>query len=163
GSPLPYRDTAIVLVGGDSAAVVALSPADGAIVWGSESGGVSYAAASIVALAGSEQYIYFEPEGVVALDPRTGETLWRSPVQFNNGNHLTSAVKCDESSLWVGSQFNTGGGRLLKLSRAERSWKVEQAWFNDKLQATHTPWIREGDYVYGSIGFSTWFLCAVNW
>lgn len=163
GSPLPYRDTAIVLVGGDRAAVVALNPADGAIVWGSEPGGVSYAPAAILRLAGVEQCIYFEPQGVVSLDPAAGNTLWRSPIPFNNGNHLTSAVKCDESSLWVGSQFTTGGGRLLKLTRADASWKVEQAWFNNKLQATHTPWIREGDYVYGSIGFSTWFLCAVNW
>jgi outer membrane protein assembly factor BamB len=163
GSPLAYRDTAIVLVGGDAAAVVALNPADGNVVWGSESGGVSYAPAAVLTLAGVEQYIYFEPMGVVALDPGTGSTLWRSPIQFNNGNHLTTAVKCDESSLWVGSQFTTGGGRLLKLTRANGDWKVERAWFNDKLQATHTPWIREGDYVYGSIGFSTWFFCAVNW
>jgi outer membrane protein assembly factor BamB len=163
GSPRPYRDTAIVLVGGDRAAVIALNPADGAVVWGSESGGVSYAPASILTLAGVEQYVYFEPQGVVALEPGTGNVLWRSPIEFNNGNHLTSAVKCDESSLWVGSQFTTGGGRLLKLTRGEPNWKVEQAWFNNKLQATHTPWIREGDYVYGSIGFETFFLCAANW
>lgn len=163
GSPLPYRDTAIVLVGGDQAAVIALNPADGAVVWKSKPGGVSYAPGSIVSLAGSVQYVYFEPDGVVALDPATGRHLWNSPIEFNNGNHLTSVLKCDESSLWVGSQFDTGGGRLLKLTRAGGSWNVEQAWFNARMQATHTPWVREGDYVYGCTGFTTLFLSAANW
>lgn len=163
GSPLPYRDTAIIPVGGDQAAVIALNPADGRIVWKSEPGGISYATATILTLGGQDQYIHFEPEGVVSLDPSTGRTLWRSPIEFNNGNHLTTAVQCDDSNLWVGSQFATGGGRLLNVSKSADAWKAEQVWFDRKLQATHTPWIRQGDYVYGSIGFDIFFFAACNW
>lgn len=163
GSPLPYGDTAIVLVGGDKAAVAALNPAAGNLIWKSAPGGISYAAPTILTLGGKEQFIYFEPEGVVSLDPTSGGALWRSPIEFNNGNHLTTAVKCDDSNLWVGSQFATGGGRLLKLTPSGAKWDVEKVWFERKLQASHTPWIREGDYVYGSIGFDIFFLCACNW
>lgn len=164
GSPLPYRDTAIVLVGGEQAGVVAFNPADGAVVWKSEPGGISYAPPTITSLGGQEQFIFFEPEGVVALDPATGRTLWRSGIEFDNGNHLTAAVQCDEQNLWVGSQFPSGGGRLLRVTNQGETWQAEKVWFERKLQASHWTSIRIGDFVYGSIGGNdVSFLSAFHW
>jgi outer membrane protein assembly factor BamB len=48
GSPLHYKETVIVLVGGDEEAVVAFDPHDGAIVWKGAAGGVSYAPPTII-------------------------------------------------------------------------------------------------------------------
>ncbi len=189
GIPLPYERTAIVLVGGDNHAVVAFDPETGAAVWKSEAGGVSYAPPTITKLAGREQFIYFEPEGVVALDPSTGRTLWRSAIEFDNGNHLTPIVKCDDNHIWVGSQFLTGGGRLLELtasaalrnkgaaesapllnkegvggSKEAAPFEVKQIWFDKKLRASHWTSIRIGDYIYGSIGGNdVSFLAAFDW
>ncbi len=152
GSPLPYRDTIIALAGGSVAAVVALNPADGSVLWKSEPGGVSYAHPTITKMAGRDQFIYFEPEGVAGLDPATGKTLWKSPIEFDNGNHLTPAVKCDDEHLWIGSQFPTGGGRLLRITAKGDNMSVQQLWFTARLRASHWPLIRIGDLIYGSIG-----------
>lgn len=164
GNPLEYKGTILTLVGGDQAAVVALDPDDGSVVWKSAPGGVSYAQPTITRLAGREHYIYFEPEGVVALDPATGKTLWKHAIQFNNGNHLTPAVRCDESHLWVSSQFDTGGGRLLEVLAGEGGLAVKELWFTPRLKASHWTLHCRGDFLYGSIGGNdTSRLAAVRW
>lgn len=162
-SPLPYKDTVIVQVGGDSHSVIALRPEDGSVAWKGEPGGVSYAAATITSLAGRDQYLYFEPEGVVGMNPDDGRVLWRSPIEFDNGNHLTPIVKCDEAHIWVGSQFPSGGGRLLEISGGE-PMKATQHWFDAKLRASHWTNVRIGDYIYGSIGDNrVSFVAAFEW
>jgi len=163
-SPMPYNNSIIVQVGGNEHAVVAFHPDDGHVVWKSEPGGISYAQATITKLGGRDQFVYFEPEGVVGLNPSTGRVLWRKSIEFNNGNHLTPIVKCDENRIWVGSQFNTGGGRLLEITDGENGMEVSEKWFKRKLQASHWTSIRIGDFIYGSVGGNTTsFVAAFNW
>ncbi len=164
GSPLSYNGTILTLVGGDEAAVVAFDPADGSVVWKSGPGGVSYAQPTLTRIAGREHYIYFEPEGVVALDPVTGKTLWKHAIPFNNGNHLTPAVRCDENHLWISSQFDTGGGRLLEIQPGKGGLGVKELWFSPKLRTSHWTLHCRGDFLYGSIGGNdTSRLAAVRW
>ncbi len=164
GNPLPYRDTAIVQVGGDHYGVIAFRVNDGSIVWKSEPCGVSYAPATITKLVGEDQYIFFTPEGVMALNPSTGATLWRSEIPFNNGNHLTPVVRCDDEHLWVASQFLTGGARLLTIGKDGDRFEAKEEWLQKKLQASHWTSIRIGDHIYGSIGGNdVSFLSAFEW
>lgn len=128
GNPLPYAGKAIVLAGGYQHAVIAFDAQDGAVVWKSEAGGISYAQPTITRLVGRDQYIYFSPQGVRALDPATGKTLWRAPIEFNNGNHLTPVVPCDDRHLWVGSQFSSGGGRLLEIREIGKVLNAKKLW-----------------------------------
>lgn len=164
GNPLPYRDMVIVQVGGDTHGVLAFRAKDGTVAWKSAACGVSYAPATITKLLGEDQYIFFTPEGVMALNPSTGATMWHSDIPFNNGNHLTPAVRCDDEHLWVASQFMTGGGRLLKISKESDRFDVKEEWFQKKLQASHWTSIRIGDYIYGSIGGNdVSFFSAFEW
>lgn len=163
-SPMLYDDKVIVQVGGNRHAVVAFDPRDGSPVWKSQPGGVSYGAASIRKLAGRDQFIYFEPEGVVALDPASGALLWRWRIPVGNGNHLTPVVKCDDNHLFVASQFTSGGGRLLNITKRGAKFAVKELWFTAKLRASCWTHIKIGDYIYGSAGGHTLsFLAAFNW
>ncbi|MCP3981219.1 MAG: hypothetical protein GY716_18115, partial [bacterium] len=65
---------------------------------------------------------------------------------------LTGMVKCDERHVWVGSQFPTGGGRLLEITREDDSWTATRRWFETYLRASHWTAIRRGDHIYGSTG-----------
>ncbi len=164
GSPMHHEGKIIVLIGGTDHAVVAFDPADGSAVWKSQPGGVSYAPATITTLGGQEQFVYFSPQGVVALDPATGLTLWDSEIEFNNGNHLTPMVKCDDHHLWIASQFPSGGGRLLEIRHQDNAWTANTVWFETYLRASHWNSIRIGDFIYGSIGGnSTSIFTAFNW
>jgi enterochelin esterase-like enzyme/outer membrane protein assembly factor BamB len=162
--PMHYKGNVIVLVGGTDHAVVAFDPADGSTVWKSEPGGISYAATTLTTLGGRDQFVYFEPEGVVGLDPSTGRTLWRHEMEYNNGNHLTPIVKCDENHIWVGSQFPSGGGRLLEITSSGKKWSARRIWFETYLRASHWTSIRIGDFIYGSTGGNeVSLLTAFNW
>jgi len=162
--PMHHEGKIIVLVGGTDHAVVAFDPEAGSTVWKSEPGGISYAPTTLTTLGGREQFIYLEPEGVVGLDPATGQTLWRQPMEYSNGNHLTPIVKCDENHIWVGSQFPTGGGRLLEITGQGEKWSAKQIWFETYLRASHWTSIRIGDFIYGSTGGNeVSLLTAFNW
>lgn len=164
GSPLPYGDKVIVLVGGEKHRVIAVNPLDGATVWKSEPGAVSYAAPRLTTLAGQDQYIFFTPEDVVGLDPASGRILWRWRIPVDNGNHLTPIVKCSDNHIWVSSQFASGGGRLLHITREGDRWKVEELWFKSKLRGSCWTSIRLGAYIYGSAGgHNVSLLTAFNW
>jgi outer membrane protein assembly factor BamB len=163
-SPLLYDNKVIVQVGGENHAVVAFNPKDGAVEWKSEAGGISYGAASISRLAGQDQFIYFEPEGVVAIDPTHGKLLWRWRVPVDNGNHLTPVVKCDDDHLFVASQFSSGGGRLLNITKQGGKFTVKELWFTARLRASSWTQIKIGDYIYGSAGgHKISFFVAFNW
>ena len=163
-SPMLYGRVVIVQVGGDEHAVVAFNPGDGTLAWKSEAGGVSYAQATLTKLAGRDHFIYFSPEGVNALDPATGETLWHAPVPVDNGNHLTPIVKCDDNHIWVGSQFLAAGGRLLEIVKQGDGLQAKLIWHDRRLRTSHWTLIRLGDLIYGSTGGnSTSFLTAFNW
>jgi enterochelin esterase-like enzyme len=151
-SPLSYQGHVIVMVGGDDHAVVAYDPETGSTVWQSAPGGISYATPTLTTLGDKDQYVYFSPQGAVGLDPATGKTLWFHEMEYTNGNHLTPIVKCDDHHIWIGSQFRTGGGRLLEISGADDAWTAKQVWFETNLRASHWTSIRLGDYIYGSIG-----------
>ncbi|MEO1084426.1 MAG: PQQ-binding-like beta-propeller repeat protein, partial [Acidobacteriota bacterium] len=163
-SPLLYQGKILVLVGGTDHGVVSFDPADGSALWQSAPGGISYAPATLTTLGGQDHFVYFSPQGVVALDPSTGGQLWDSPMEYGNGNHLTPIVKCDDHHIWVGSQFPTGGGRLLEIRHQEGAWTAEQVWFETYLRASHWTSIRLGDFIYGSIGGNqVSILTAFNW
>lgn len=151
-SPIRYKNMLIVHVGGKDHSLIALNPEDGSIVWKGEPGGISYAQASIIKLAGQDQFIYFSPEGVNGLDPITGKLLWHFTVPIDNGNHLTPIVKCDENHIYVSSQFSSGGGRLLKISKVGQEMKAEELWFETNLRGSCWTLFRIGDYIYGSAG-----------
>jgi hypothetical protein len=163
-SPIPYYDFIIIQVGGDDHAVIAVDPITGADIWKSPPGGVSYAQASIIKLTGHDQYIYFSPEGINGLDPPTGQLIWHFDIPVGNGNHLTPIVQCDENHIFVSSQFDSGGGRLLRVYQDGRGTHVKQVWFDSELQASCWTNVRVGETIYGSAGghnFSV--LTAFHW
>lgn len=163
-SPIRYKNLALIQVGGDKHSVIAINPENGASIWESVPGGVSYAQPTVIKLAGVDQFIYFTPEGVNGLDPENGDFLWHSVIPVGNGNHLTPAVQCDENHLFISSQFNSGGGRLLKITQGSSGMQVEQIWFNQKMRASCWTFIRRGEVIYGSTGgHNSSFLSAFNW
>ena len=163
-SPLLYKGHLLVQVGGENHAVIGVDPKDGTTLWESDADGVSYAQARIINLGGVDQYIFFSPKNVIGMDPNTGRFLWSHPIPVDNGNHLTPVVKCDENHIWVSSQFDSGGGRLLEITRQGDRWNVDQKWFNSKLRGSCWTLIRIGDVIYGSAGgHNSSKMTAFNW
>src|SRR5262245_22349893 len=79
-SPLVDGDLVIVTPGGAQATMAALNKKTGAVVWKSAVPGgdpAGYASAIIVQAAGRKQYVQCLSKGMVGVDAKTGEFLWR--------------------------------------------------------------------------------------
>jgi outer membrane protein assembly factor BamB len=163
GIPLAYGGKLLVLVGGDQHAVVALNPEDGSVAWGSPARRVSYAPPRIVNIAGVDQYLFFSPNEVIAMDPTSGEFLWEYPVECGSENNLTSVVACPDDHLWVAAQLD-GGTRVLKITREDEQWQPEAIWTSRTIKQGHWSSIRLGDVIYGSLGDTAPMLVgAIDW
>ena len=79
-SPLVDGDMVIVTPGGADATLVALNKKTGALLWKSAVPGgdpAGYASAIIVQAAGRKQYVQLLSKGLVGVDAKTGQFLWR--------------------------------------------------------------------------------------
>ncbi len=162
GIPLEHDGKILVLVGGDQHAVVALDPTNGAVLWGSAPGRVSYAPPALLRLGGTDQLVYFSPTEVIGIDPRNGKQLWSYPVECVTENNLTPVALCPEDHLWVACQLD-GGTRVLKITPEGDAFRATAVWTSRTLKQGHWPSIVLGDYVYGSLGDSSSMFGAVNW
>jgi outer membrane protein assembly factor BamB len=79
-SPLVDGDVVVVTPGGSQATIVALNKKTGAVVWTSAVPGgdpAGYASAIVVQAGGRRQYVQFLSKGIVGVDAKTGQFLWR--------------------------------------------------------------------------------------
>jgi len=69
-SPIRYEETVIVLLGGSTQAVAALDPDDGAVVWRSGPGRISYGTPMVIHVDGQDQLVYQSEDEIIGLDRR---------------------------------------------------------------------------------------------
>ena len=160
-SPLAYKDTVIVTVGGKGKSVVAFNRSDGSVAWKNQDFEISYASPVIIDVDGQEQMIVFAAKKVAGMDPNDGTLFWEHPHETNYDVHASTPVWGDDNLLFVSSAYDTGS-RVLKLTRAGDKTQVQELWATRKMQLHYSNAIRVGDYVYGSSGQNTAFFMAVN-
>ncbi len=160
-SPIAYKDTVILPVGGEKHAVIAVDPQDGDIVWASEPGEISYAAPVLIDVDGQDQLVYFAPEHVMGMDPTDGRKLWSHPCANRYKNNCSQALWGPDNMLFAATQLE-GGARVIRLTREGDETKVEEVWANDDVKIFHWNAILKEGHVYSSIGGTTTTLAAVE-
>lgn len=151
-SPLPYKDTIIVQVGGPGQAVMALRQDDGAVVWRSGSFLVSEAPPGLIDFDGARQLVVFAGQAVHGLDPDTGAVLWAHPHDAGNDFNFQIPLWSDEDDILFLSSGYIGGSRALRLAQDGGVTRVEELWYDPQLRFTFLNPIRLGDFVYGTSG-----------
>jgi outer membrane protein assembly factor BamB len=161
-SPLAYKNTIILTLGGADQTLVALNQKDGKVVWKNQTLDMSPSSPIIINVDGQEQLVAFLGKEVVGLDPNNGELFWRHPHETEFGLNISTPVWGADNLLFISSAYN-GGSRVLRLSRREGKTSVEELWFHRRLRCHHSTAIRIGDFVYASSGdFGPAFLAGVN-
>lgn len=161
-SPLAYKNTIILTLGGVGQSLVALNQKDGRVVWKNQTLDLSPSSPIIINVDGQEQLVDFMGREVVGLDPSNGELFWRYPHETQWGLNISTPVWGPDNLLFVSSAYN-GGSRVLRLSRREGKTTVEELWFHRKLRVHHSNAIRIGDFIYASSGdFGPAFFTCVN-
>lgn len=161
-SPIAYKNTVIVTLGGKGQTLIAFNQKDGTVAWKNQSLDMSPASPIIVNVDGQEQLIMFLGKVVAGIDPSNGNLLWSHPHVTEWGLNISDPVWGNDNLLFISSAYS-GGSRVLKLAQKDGKTTAEELWFHRRMRLHHGTAIRIGDYVYGSSGdFGPAFLAAVN-
>jgi outer membrane protein assembly factor BamB len=161
-SPLAYKNTIILTLGGPGQTLIAFNQKDGTVAWKNQTLDMSPSSPIIINVDGQDQVIAFLGKVVAGLDPNNGNLLWSHPHVTEWGLNISTPVWGQDNLLFISSAYS-GGSRVLKLTQQGGKTTVEELWFHRRLRVHHGTAIRIGDYVYASSGdFGPAFFAAVN-
>jgi len=161
-SPLAYKETVILPIGGAGQSLIAFNQSDGSVVWQAQDFRLSHASPLLIQFAGKDQLIAFMGGELAGLDPNDGRLLWSHPHKTEWDANIV--IPCfDGNDLIFCSAAYGSGSRVIKLTEEGGTIKAEQLWYNNKVQIHHGNAVRIGDHVYGSSGdFGPAFFTCVN-
>jgi outer membrane protein assembly factor BamB len=151
-SPLVDGGKLVCTPGGRNATVVALDKQSGDVIWRgrtTEGDSAAYASPVVAEIGGVRQYVQLLSEGAASFAAEDGQLLWRYGVNRfgdNTANIPTPIVNGDR--VFFSAGYGRGGG-MVRVTKAGSDFKVEELWFNQKLQNKHGGVIWIGDYLYG--------------
>jgi outer membrane protein assembly factor BamB len=148
-SPLVDGDAVVVTPGGAEATLVALDKKTGALVWKSAVPGgdpAGYASAVVVHGGGRKQYVQFLSKGIVGVDAKTGEPLWRYKEVVKGPAQVFTPVARD--GYVYGGALSVGGG-LVRLKQDASGVAAEQVYFERGLPNGFGGAVLVGDTLYG--------------
>jgi outer membrane protein assembly factor BamB len=151
-SPLVDGDVVVVTPGGAQAAIVALNKKTGAVIWKSAVPGddpAGYASAIVVQAGGRKQYVQFLSKGIVGVDAKTGQFLWRYAQVVKGMAQMVTPVARD-GYVYGGAQAVGGGAVRLRTERGGVA--AEQVYFERDLPNSIGGSVLVGNYLYGTAG-----------
>ena len=161
-SPVAYKNTIIMPLGGKGQTLIAFNQKDGSVAWKNQTLDMSPSSPMIINVNGQDQLIAFLGRVVAGIDPNNGNLLWSHPHVTEWGLNISMPVWGSDNLLFISSAYS-GGSRVLKLTQKDGKTTVEELWFHRRMRLHHGTAIRIGDYVYGSSGdFGPAFFAAVN-
>lgn len=149
-SPLVDGDLVVVTPGGAQATIVALNKKTGALVWKSAVPGgddAGYASAIVVQAAGRKQYVQFLSKGIVGVDAKTGQFLWRYAEAAKGPAQYFTPVARDD---YVYGGALGIGGALVRLKSDGGGVAAEQVYFTRGLPNGLGGAVVLGDHLYGT-------------
>jgi outer membrane protein assembly factor BamB len=149
-SPLSYKNTVIVVVGGTGQALMSFDLRTGAVVWKKQTFRLSFSTPTLINVDGQDQLVMAFADDVVGLDPNNGELLWRHRHPCG-GFNITPPVWGADNILFISSAYDCGS-RALQLRQSGGKTAVKELWANNLMRVHHGTIIRVGDLVFGSSG-----------
>lgn len=144
GSPLIVDGKLIVQPGGKVAAVVALDPGTGDVVWQSPGIAPGYSSFVIATVGNRKQLVGYDARTLGGWDVATGKRLWTiAPPHSDDFNVPTPIVMGNR--VFVATENN--GARVYEFDRQGRLGPRPVAAYGDLIPDTHTP-VVAGGHVY---------------
>jgi outer membrane protein assembly factor BamB len=150
-SPLAYKDTVIITVGGAGQSLMAFDQKTGAVVWKKQDFALSPSTPMLIKVDGQDQLVIILADHVVGLNPDNGELLWKHPHQCDWGLNITPPLWGPDNILLISSAYS-GGSRALQLQQSGGKTTVNELWASRRMRVHHGTMIRLGDLVFGSSG-----------
>jgi outer membrane protein assembly factor BamB len=150
-SPIAFRSTVVVPVGGRGKSVMAFQQADGALAWGKNDFGNVYSSPLLINVGGLEQLALVMDGAVIAVNPHNGDLQWQVPFKADYSIAVATPLWGADNLLFVSSEYNAGT-KVIELRRNGLQTIATELWSSNRLRLHHGNAIRVGDTVYFSNG-----------
>jgi outer membrane protein assembly factor BamB len=150
-SPIAYRDTVVVPVGGRGKAVMAFRQSDGGVAWARNDFGNVYSSPLLIDVGGLEQLVVLMDGAVLAVNPLNGDPQWQVPFKADYSIAVSTPVWGPGNLLFVSSEYNAGT-KVIELKRDGSQTSATELWSSNRLRLHHGNAMRVGDTMYFSSG-----------
>src|SRR4029453_2401113 len=113
-SPIAFRDTVIVPVGGTGKALMAFRQSDGKGAWAKNDYGNVYSSPLLINVSGLEQLAAVMDGAVIGVNPHNGDLQWQVPFKAEYSIAVATPVWGPDNLLFVSSEYNAGS-KLIPL------------------------------------------------
>lgn len=143
GSPAIDGDRLYAQVGAtNGASVVCFEKKSGQVIWKSQNDVAGYGAPLVSDVAGVRQVVSFTADGVIALQPQTGDLIWRVPIKTTFSRHATTPVIHNDRVVVSSHQVGLIGIQVTKAG-------AKQEWVSKEAAMNFASPIAVGEYLYG--------------
>jgi outer membrane protein assembly factor BamB len=150
-SPIAYRETVIVPVGGRGKAVMAFRQQDGSVAWAKNNFDNAYSSPLLIDVDGLEQLAVLMDGAVFGVNPQNGDLQWETPFQASYGIAVATPVWGPDNLLFFSAEYDAGA-KVMHLQRDGLHTKATEVWASNRLRLHHGNAMRIGDTVYFSSG-----------
>jgi outer membrane protein assembly factor BamB len=150
-SPIAFRDTIVVPVGGPGKSVMAFQQADGKVAWAKNDFGNVYSSPILIDLGGLEQLAVVMDGFVIAVNPHNGDLQWQVPFKADYSIAVATPVWGPDNLLFVSSEYNAGT-KVIELQRNGLQTKATELWSSNRLRLHHGNAMRLDGVIYFSSG-----------
>lgn len=149
-STLIDGDWLICTPGGKSATLAAIDKFTGKVVWKSAVPGgdvADYASIMTVDAGNVRQYVQFLRKGLVGVDAKTGDFLWRYDSSVDRGANILTPVVHQNLVFSAGSR---SGGGLVELTADDNEVSANEVYFGRELTPSIGGAVLIDGYLYGT-------------
>ena len=132
-SPIAFRDTVIVPVGGKTKGTMAFQQADGKVAWARGSIPNAYSSPLLINVDGLDQLVEVMDGFVFGLNPHNGDPQWQVPFRADYAISVATPVWCPGNLLFVSAEYNAGS-KMIRLERTGQQIKATEVWTSNRLR-----------------------------
>jgi outer membrane protein assembly factor BamB len=151
GSPIAWKNTIIMKVGGEGHALIAFNQKDGKVVWQKQNFANSPSSPVLIQVDGQDQLVAVMSDQIIGLNPDTGDLLWTHPHATKWGLNVAMPLWTADNILYVSSAYD-GGAVAVQLRVANGKTQVTELWKTNRMRVHIGNLMRIGDTLYGSSG-----------
>lgn len=145
-TPLVEGSRLFLNVGGEGAGIVAFDKDTGRVLWKATGDEASYSSPVAATIGGEKKIVFFTREGLVVIDPATGEVShklrWRARM---NASVNAAAPLIVGDDIFLSASYGTGATLIhLNGPKIEQLWSTEEALTNHYATSVYSDGILYG-------------------
>jgi outer membrane protein assembly factor BamB len=151
GSPLVSGSNVIVWAGGKGGkGLLAFDSETGALRWSTAAGDHTYSSPQLSTIAGEELVLMLSNDGLVLVEPGTGEVRLDYEWTFSGYRALQPRV-VDDDTVLLGTPMNAGT-RAIRVTKLNGKLAAEELWTSRNLKPDFSDMVTYQGYIYGNDG-----------